>query len=160
MLKAFISLRYALLIASVGAGIGALLMFWQGAMMIGEATLASLDGDAKVVIGLVMRGIDTFLIGIVLAVFGYAIAFGFIFDIPSEDRKKLPSWMRVNGVHELKDTLVGVILVYLIVDFTTDWPNVDADLPWQTLVKPISILLIAAAFYLFADPRTENNRDK
>lgn len=125
-------------------------MFWQGAVKIVEAARLSPGDNAKAVIVQVMSGTDTFLFGIILAVFAYAIAFGFVFDLSTEDRKSLPAWMRVGGVHELKDTLVGVIIVYLIVDFTTDWPGTDDDLPWQTLVKPISILLIAAAFYLFA----------
>ncbi len=161
MLKFTISLRYFMLIASLGAGVGALLMFWQGAVKIVYAALSSISGDAKAVIGSVMSGTDTFLFGIVLAVFAYAIAFGFVFDLSQEDRKSLPNWMRVNSVHELKDTLVGVILVYLIVDFTTDWPDIDANLPWQTLVKPISILLIAAAFYLFSvRPEARSQHEK
>jgi hypothetical protein len=65
--------------------------------------------------------------------------------------------MRVSGVQELKNTLVEVILVYLIVDFVTDWPDTAADLPWQILVKPISILLIAAAFYLFTGSRSHSS---
>ena len=149
MLKFTISLRYFMLVPAVGAGLGALLMFWEGAVKIANAALASVAGDAKGVIGSVMSGTDTFLFGIVLAVFAYAIAFGFVLNLSQEDRTKLPSWMRVSGVQELKNTLVEVILVYLIVDFVTDWPDTAADLPWQILVKPISILLIAAAFYLF-----------
>jgi uncharacterized membrane protein YqhA len=149
MLNFGISLRYFLLIPVIGAGLGALLLFWEGAVKIANAAVASLAGDAKGVISSVMSGTDTFLFGIVLAVFSYAIAFGFVLNLPQEERAKLPSWMRVGGVHELKNTLVEVILVYLIVDFVTDWPETTADLPWQILVKPISIFLIAAAFYLF-----------
>jgi hypothetical protein len=36
--------------------------------------------------------------------------------------------MRVNGVSELKDTLVEVILIYLLVDFATDWPESEGEL--------------------------------
>lgn len=150
MLKFIISLRYLMLIASAGAGVGALLMFWQGAVKIATALLAIGGDDPKLVVGSVMSGTDTFLFAIVLAVFAYAIAFGFVFDLSDEDRKSVPSWMHVDGVHELKDTLVGVILVYLVVDFATDWPGIDSSSPWQTLIKPVSILLIAAAFYLFS----------
>ena len=150
MLKFIISLRYIMLIASLGAGLGALLMFWQGAARIINAGLASAQGDWKMAIGSVMSGTDMFLFGIVLLIFAYAIAFGFVFELSPEDRARLPAWMRVNGLNELKGTLVSVIIVYLIVDFTTDWPDIPVDRPWSTLIKPISILLIAGAFYLLS----------
>lgn len=94
-----------------------------------------------------------------LVIFAYAIAFGFVFYLAPAERDQLPSWLRVEGVHELKNTLVGVILVYLVVDFATDLPEVDSALAWEMLVKPISIFLIAAAYWLFAaDPAQTNAR--
>jgi uncharacterized membrane protein YqhA len=150
MLKVFISLRYVMLIASLGTGLGALLMFWQGAALIIKAGLASAQGDWKLAIGSTMSGTDTFLFGIVLLIFAYAIAFGFVFELSPEDRAKLPAWMRVNGLNELKGTLVSLIIVYLIVDFTTDWPDMPVDIPWSTLIKPISIFIIAGTFYLLS----------
>ena len=38
--------------------------------------------------------------------------------------------MRPTGMHELKTTLVGVILVYLVVDFATDWAEGGAVESW------------------------------
>ena len=154
MLKFVIALRYLMLIASLGASLGALLMFGQGAEQIINAGIASAQGDWKMAIGSVMSGTDTFLFGIVLLIFAYAIAFGFVFELSPEDRARLPTWMRVKGLNELKRTLVSVIIVYLIVDFATDMPDIPGDIPgdmpWSALIKPISILLIAGAFYLLS----------
>jgi hypothetical protein len=61
----------------------------------------------------------------------------------------------VNTVSELKDTLVAVILVYLLVDFVTDWPETGGELSWQMLAKPLSILALAAAFRLLAASHSE-----
>lgn len=153
MLKAAISLRYLMLVAAVGAAFGALLMLWVGCERLGRAALAIAGNEGtKAVIGSVMGGTDAFLFGIVLIIFAYSIAFGFVFELAAEERKGLPSWMRVTGVQELKNNLVGVILVYLVVDFATDLPEVDTDLHWEMLVKPLSILMIAAAYFLFAAP--------
>jgi hypothetical protein len=55
-------------------------------------------------------------------------------------------------MHQLKATLVGVILVYLVVYFATDWAEGGAVESWIALVKPISILLIAGALRLLAMP--------
>ena len=52
---------------------------------------------------------------------------------------------RVESVGELKRTLIEVILVYLVVDFATDLAAGEGHVTWETLVVPISILLIAGA---------------
>lgn len=156
MLKIAISLRFIMLIASLGTALGALLMLWLGCWRMIEAAAALVTGqDMKQIIPSIMGGTDAFLFGLVLVIFAYAIAFGFVFDLTPEERRLLPAWMRVEGVHELKNTLVGVILVYLVVDFATDLPEVDSALAWEMLVKPLSIFLIAAAYYLFAGKTAE-----
>ena len=105
----------------------------------------------------IMRATDAFLFGIVLVIFAYAVALGFVFDATTKQMERLPPWMRVSTVSELRDALVEVILVYLLVDFATDWPQTEGDLSWVILAKPLSILAIAAAFSLFASrpPPTE-----
>lgn len=156
MLRFALSLRFIMLLASIGAAVGAALMFWEGAFKLVSGAHSILAGnESRVTIAYVMGGIDAFLFGMVLVIFSYAIAFGFVVDLSAEDRARLPAWMQAKGVGELKDTLVGVILVYLVVDFATDWPGVDTDPTWQSLAKPISILLIAAAFRLFAGGHEE-----
>ena len=100
----------------------------------------------------VMGGTDVFLFGIVLVIFAYNIDFGFVFELGEGEKERLPGWMRPAGMHQLKTTLVGVILVYLVVDFATDWAEGAAVESWVALVKPISILLIAGALRLLAMP--------
>jgi uncharacterized membrane protein YqhA len=102
-----------------------------------------------------MGATDEFLFGIVLVIFAYAFAFGFAFDLSPESREKLPAWMRINRVSDLKHTLIEVILVYLVVDFATDWAQGSVELSWETLVKPLSIVLIAAASHLLASDHSE-----
>lgn len=150
MLRTALSLRLVLLIAAAGTGLGALIMFWLGgATMVGAAVHLFRGTEAKLVTAEVMAATDTFLFGIVLVIFTYAIIFGFVFQLSREKRRKLPAWMRPSGMHELKSTLVGAVLVYLVVDFATDWAEVDGSLGWESLVKPISILLLSAALWLF-----------
>jgi uncharacterized membrane protein YqhA len=144
-----LSLRFVMLVASAGAAIGALLMFWEGVSDIAGAAFALVSGDEKTaVITSVMHGIDAFLFGIVLVIFAYAITFGFVFDSSLEGWQTLPLWMRINSVSELKNTLVEVILLYLLVDFATDVPGSHPS--WQLLTKPLAILAIALAFGIFA----------
>jgi uncharacterized membrane protein YqhA len=149
LLRVALSLRLLMLIASTGALIGALLMFWEGAAKLatGLHRLFVAVDESQIVVGLVLSATDSLIFGVVLLVFSFAITFGFVFDTFGE-REKLPGWMRINSLSELKRTLVEVILLYLIVDFATDVAEQDAHVSWQTLVIPVSISLIAAALWM------------
>jgi uncharacterized membrane protein YqhA len=158
MLRFALSLRYIMLIASIGTAVGALVMFWEGSVhTLSGAYAAVIEHDAKAAVAQVMGATDSYLFGIVLVIFAYNIAFGFVFDLSKAERQVLPAWMRPSGMHELKTTLVGVILVYLVVDFATDWAESNFVEAWTVLIKPISILFIAGTFRLLAMPEPGDN---
>jgi uncharacterized membrane protein YqhA len=160
VLRIVLSLRFIMLIASLGAAVGAFLMFWQGtAEMAGAALTLVSGGERAAIITAIMHGTDAFLFGIVLVIFAYAIAFGIVFDASLEGWNALPAWMRIGSVSELKDTLVEVILLYLLVDVATDWPQ-SPEITWKLLAKPLAILAIAAAFSLFATLHSLRTRGK
>src|SRR5918995_6548863 len=149
MFHFILSLRWITLVAAFGAALGAVLMFVEGCMKLAHAMeLIFLSSAATPVIVAVMQATDAFLFGLVLIVFAYAITFGFAFDLPEAARAKLPQWMRVNGISELKITLIEVTLVYLVVDFATDMVEIETHVTWDMLMKPVAILLIAGALRL------------
>lgn len=149
MLQFALSLRFVMLIAALGTTFGSLVMFGQGAWRMAEAAhSAAIDMEPKVAIAHVMSGTDAFLFGVVLIIFAYNITFGLVFALDKTDRRQMPKWMRPSSMQEIKTTLVSVILVYLVVDFATDWAESNMIDSWTALVKPISILLIAAALRL------------
>ena len=151
MLRLFLSLRFLMLFASAGAMLGALLMFWTGGAKLFHAYSVFFRAGQESVVGAhLMAATDSFLFGVVLLIFAYSIAFGFVFDLAEPDRLRLPGWMRVQGIAELKHTLVQVIIVYLIVDFATDVSEPETRLSWDTLVLPSSILLLAGALALMS----------
>jgi uncharacterized membrane protein YqhA len=158
VLQFFLSLRLVMLIAAVGAALGAALMFWEGGLKLLGAMGAIVQAhDAKAVIAPVMGATDTLFFGVVLIIFAYAITFGFAVDLPAQTVKRLPRWMRVEGIGELKRTLIGVVLVFLIVDFATDWSENEPAQTWLMLVKPISIVLIAGALHMLALSSAEDH---
>lgn len=146
MVRAFLAFRYVMLIAALGAMIGAIVMFWQGGTDLLEATRSlSAPEIGKSATTSVMHATDAILFGVVLIVFAYAITFGFVVELSPEALATLPVWMRVEDVSNLKRSLIEVILIYLVVDLATDWTESDTRLDWSALVKPLSIFLIAAA---------------
>jgi uncharacterized membrane protein YqhA len=149
MIHFFLGLRYFMLLASLGATAGAVLMFWQGGAELFDAGRSIAEPQiSKGVAANVMGATDAILFGMVLLVFAYAIAFGFVLDLSPETRERLPAWMRVESVRHLKLSLMEVILVYMIVDVATDWAQSAGPLEWSSLVKPFSIVLIAGAVRL------------
>jgi uncharacterized membrane protein YqhA len=149
MIHFFLGLRYFMLLASLGATAGAVLMFWQGGAELFDAGRSIAEPQiSKGVAANVMGATDAILFGMVLLVFAYAIAFGFVLNLSPETRERLPAWMRVESVRHLKLSLMEVILVYMIVDVATDWAQSAGPLEWSSLVKPFSIVLIAGAVRL------------
>jgi uncharacterized membrane protein YqhA len=148
LLTFFLSLRAIMLIGSVGALVGSLLMFLQGGFYLHEAwhTLMA-EGDAaqKQVTVPVLEAVDSFLFGIVLVIFAYGIAIGFVFTLPEGYGKRLPPWMKVGGVGQLKATLAEVVIVVLIVIFARIVVEANGHLQWSMLVLPASILMISGA---------------
>ena len=152
MFAAILSFRFVLLLATAGSMAGALMMFWEGAvkLKLGFVLLVwgGAAGNDKAVIAAVMSAVDKYLFGLVLVILAYAITFGFVLDLDDNRRQRLPDWMKVSGVAELKHTFFEVILVYLAVDFATDVAASETHLTWEALVMPLSILALAAAMRL------------
>jgi uncharacterized membrane protein YqhA len=153
MIRSFLALRYITLIAALGAVLGAMLMFWQGgADLVGAARSLGDTGNGRSVAAYVIHATDAMLFGVVLIIFAYAIAFGFVVELSPRARESLPIWMRVESVSQLKHSLIEVILIYMVVDVATDWAESEAHLEWSALVKPFSIILIAGALRLLIRP--------
>jgi uncharacterized membrane protein YqhA len=150
MVELFLSLRFLMLLASLGAVAGALLMFWLGGAKLLHAAGAVVSGslDPRTTTTDVMGATDAFLFAMVLVIFASTIAFGFVFE-RGVAGAHLPEWMRVGSLRELKHTLIEVILVYLVVDTATDLAAAE-ELSWPALIKPATVLAIAGALRLMA----------
>jgi uncharacterized membrane protein YqhA len=107
-----------MLIGSAGAIVGSLLMFLQGGFYLHEAWYTIMAGGGaaeRQVTGPVLEAVDAFLFGIVLVIFAYGIAIGFVFTLPEGYGKRLPNWMKVEGVGQLKATLAEVVIVLIVI---------------------------------------------
>jgi uncharacterized membrane protein YqhA len=147
MVEIILSLRFLMLIASLGALVGAVLMFALGGLKLLHAAMLLLSGisDPRTTTTDVMSATDAFLFGIVLIIFASTIALSFV--ARSKPSQRLPGWMQVHSLRELKQTLIEVILVYLVVDTATDFASAE-DIVWSLLIKPAAIRAIAASLRL------------
>ncbi|MGK6317566.1 YqhA family protein [Neorhizobium sp. DT-125] len=150
MVSLFRGLRYVLLFAAAGVLFGAFLMFWEAILMLWQSfEMARLDPDISVIVS-VLRATDKVLLGIVLMVVGCGIALGFALDIPAAQRSRLPQWMIIDTIAELKNLFFQMIILYLVVHFAAQVGEMQTALEWEALVLPISALLLAGAMKLTA----------
>jgi uncharacterized membrane protein YqhA len=151
LLNFLLGLRAIMLIGSLGAVVGSLVMFLQGSLYFYEAwhTLLEPGGiGGKQLTVPVLEAVDSFLFGIVLVIFAYGVAIGFVFTLPEGFGQRLPAWMKVAGVGQLKETLTEVVIVVLIVIFARTVVEAEGKFDITMLVLPVSILLIAMALRL------------
>ncbi|MCW5696810.1 MAG: YqhA family protein [Bauldia sp.] len=168
-------LRVIMLIGSAGAMVGAFLMFWQGTLhladawttLIGGEEIALVDDHAEEpAVGVaaadeddeehhvtqvtvqVLEAVDSFLFGVVLVIFAYSIAIGFVFRLPPRMIAVLPSWMKISGVGQLKQILAEVVVVVLVVIFARVVVESGGRFEWVMLVLPVSIVLLAGSIWL------------
>src|SRR3990172_11038716 len=105
LLSFLLGLRAIMLIGSLGAIMGSLLMFLQGSLYLYEAWHTLLEpGDigGKQLTVPVLEAVDSFLFGIVLVIFAYGVAIGFVFSLPKGYGRRLPEWMKVAGGGEVQ----------------------------------------------------------
>jgi uncharacterized membrane protein YqhA len=148
LLNVLFDLRAVMLIGSIGAFFGSLLMFVQGALFPIEAGHTMMISDHKQITVPVLEAIDTFLFGIVLVIFACGVAIGFVFALPLEYQKSVPRWMKIEDVYQLKNIIGEVVIAVLIVMFARVVVESRGNVEWNTLVLPLSILLIAIALRL------------
>jgi uncharacterized membrane protein YqhA len=152
-LRVFFGLRLVMLVGSVGAFLGSLLMFYQGFLYLGDAlsTLArgeaGEDGVVQVTVP-ILEAVDSFLFGVVLVIFAYGIVVGFLVVLPEGVSQRLPVWMKIGGVGQLKQILAEVVVVVLIVIFARVVVESGGHFEWSMLVLPVAILLLAGAIWL------------
>ena len=163
MITFLLRLRYVMTLASIGVIAGALLMFWEGLLTMWLALREVRTDPDMIVVSAVLRATDKLLFAIVLIIFGCAITLGFVVDASVERRKLLPSWMIIDGVAELKNLFLQMIILYLVVHFATQVAETEEMLQWNALVLPVAVLLLAAAMKLVvssthAAPPEEKNK--
>ncbi|MEZ2129062.1 MULTISPECIES: YqhA family protein [unclassified Sinorhizobium] len=159
MIFLFLGIRYIMLVATIGVLCGAVLVFWEGLLTLRNAvSFVGTEYDASV-IAAVLSSTDKFLFGIVLIIFAYAITFGFVLDISPETRRKVPKWMILDTVAELKNLFFQVIILYLVVHFATVVAETDGMLDWNGLVLPGGVVLLAAAMKLVASSSNEGGSE-
>lgn len=96
----------------------------------------------------IARSIDTFLLAMVFLVFSIGVLE--LFAAHNDDRglERVPAWMRVKTLAELKFIIWEAILVALVVASVEGLVAAGHQLTWTALIVPIALLILSAGLYL------------
>ena len=166
MLKLMLNLRWIGMIAVISSILGSFLMFLVGAVdtfkaakiYLGDAKLQIVGGEKLAGVDVMVKlvaALDSFLFALILFYFAFGIYCLFIRSGVSTEKeqdsiKKLPRWLQVDNLGQLKKTLLEVIIVLLAVLFLKDvlYLQSSGELPWTVLITPITVVAIALVLKL------------
>jgi uncharacterized membrane protein YqhA len=110
--------RYFVILAVVGSFVSSVAVLIYGVFIVASTILhtftqprLSEEGARELSVGMIGT-IDLFLLGTVL----YIIALG-LYELFIDDTLIMPKWLKIDTLDELKEKLIGVIVVLLLVSF-------------------------------------------
>jgi uncharacterized membrane protein YqhA len=150
MFEQFLKVRYVAVVIVVLALCHAIAFLAMGTHVAVRAYTHLFDESPAIGSGTgleLLHSLDFLFISMVLLVLSIGVAKLFLVQ-PNFDDGKLPAWLRVHSISELKvllwETVLTTLLIVGLSDLTT---ALYAKLTWTALVMPIAILLLALSLH-------------
>jgi uncharacterized membrane protein YqhA len=98
---------------------------------------------------LLLDAVDSFLLSFVFFIFSFGLYKIFFLSDTHELAGKLPKWLQIESIFELKALLWQSVLTTMVIFFlnTAVIAISNNNISWQFLLLPLSILIIAVALY-------------
>jgi uncharacterized membrane protein YqhA len=155
------SSRFFIAVAVVGAFLSSVVLLLAGVVAVAEVCWDAIRhpgtdvDEAKHLAVDFIQLIDVFLLGTVL----YIIALG-LYELFVDPNLPMPAWLRIRDFDDLKDKLIGVIIVLLAVTF------LGSAVTWQGgkdilyYGAAIGIVILALAFVLHVFSRAHGHQSE
>ncbi len=137
--------RYAVIVPAIASIIGALLLMAQGSIEMVVVVYESITTHAylKDTIVDVLTAVDAILLGTVLLVIGYGL-----YELFVDPELKVPDWLQVRDLDDLKSKLIGVVVAIVAVVFVGVF--VDANRADEVLSYGLGAGALVAGLAVFA----------
>jgi uncharacterized membrane protein YqhA len=151
MLRFLFGVRYLNVIAVVSLLVGTAVMLLIGAYEVYEAVAAIFvphHPEVNESMVYLVESLDSFIIAFMFLYFAYSVYFLFLTseeDPASAKKIPMPKGLKVQGLGEMKKTLLQVIVVALSLFWLRIVMIQTTEFQWADLVLPASILAIAGA---------------
>lgn len=144
--------RYTVFVPALASMIGALLLMAQGSFEVIVAVVDTIVNQTslKDSIVQVLTAVDAILLGTVLLVIGYGL-----YELFVDTEIKVPSWLQVKDLDDLKSKLIGVVVAIIAVVFVG--VLVDANRAADVLSYGVGAgaLVLGLAVFAFATKKDE-----
>ena len=149
--------RYVVVMAAVFSTLSAITLFFIGSYEIIEAITSyclssvheSSNGHGhKKILASFIGGIDLYLIGVVLLIFGFGIYELFVSKIDIARMDADVTILEVENIDELKNKIIKVIIMVLIVSFFERVLNMQYGTPLEMMYFAFSIFALAFGVYI------------
>ena len=106
--------RYAVIVPAIASIIGALLLMAQGSIVMVMVVIDAVFSEIylKDSIVDVLTAVDAILLGTVLLVIGFGL-----YELFVDTRIKVPEWLQIDDLDDLKSKLIGVVVAIIAVVF-------------------------------------------
>ena len=150
--------RFTVFVPALASMVGALLLMAQGSIAVIVATIDAIRTQTplKDSIVQVLTAVDAILLGTVLLVIGYGL-----YELFVDTNIKVPAWLQVRDLDDLKSKLIGVVVAIIAVVFVG--VLVDANRATEVLSYGVGAgaLVLGLAVFAYATKRgTEGKRAK
>ena len=141
--------RYLILIAILGSFVAATVLILFGGyntirLVIEAFSFLGGDPDAIKNVAVNFIGIvDVFLLGTIF----YIIALG-LYELFIDDQVKVPSWLEIHSLDDLKEKLIGVVIIVLGVFFLEKVVTWKDELDLLPLGASIALVIAALSYFL------------
>lgn len=146
--------RYAVIVPALASILGALLLMAQGSISMIKVAIDAVSNDSTLKDSIVdvLTAIDGILLGTVLLVIGYGL-----YELFIDADIKVPQWLRVNNLDDLKSKLIGVVVAIIAVVFVGVF--VDSNRSSDVISYGVGAGAIVAGLAIFAFATRKNESD-
>lgn len=150
--------RFTVFVPALASMVGALLLMAQGSIAVVVATIDAIRAQTplKDSIVQVLTAVDAILLGTVLLVIGYGL-----YELFVDTNIKVPAWLQVRDLDDLKSKLIGVVVAIIAVVFVG--VLVDANRATEVLSYGVGAgaLVLGLAVFAYATKRgSEAKKDR
>jgi uncharacterized membrane protein YqhA len=119
-------------------------------------TLSELNGAEPQAL-LLLESVDSFLLSFVFFIFSFGLYKIFFLNDMVQINNKLPAWLQINTLFELKSLLWQSILTTIVVIFLNNAVSFLSHntLSWNILMLPLAVLILSVALYFLKQSEIE-----
>lgn len=142
--------RFAVAVPAVTSIVASFVLMGIGVWEVVMSIIHLIDGSLsiKLTVVAILTAVDTFLLATVLLVIGYGL-----YELFVDAEVKLPEWLEIRSLDDLKTKLIGVIVAILAVVFLGDLVDGSDASSVMLLGTGVGAVVIGLAAFTFATKR-------